>query len=74
MDDNLLLNDSEVQGVTGYQKQACQLKALKQMGINASINARGRVVVSRKHAEQVLAGTKPADKQQVLPNLDWMDS
>lgn len=74
MDNGILLSGSEVFDITGYQQPACQLRALKQMGVNAKLNARGRVVVSRRHAEQVLGGTQPNNEQQVLPNLDWMDN
>ncbi|OED45240.1 hypothetical protein ACH42_05260 [Endozoicomonas sp. (ex Bugula neritina AB1)] len=74
MDNELLLTDAEVFGITGYQKPTRQLRALEQIGVNAKINARGRVVVSRKHAEVILAGNTPKDEQQLLPNLDWMNS
>ncbi|WP_419536407.1 DUF4224 domain-containing protein [Endozoicomonas sp.] len=73
MDDALLLDESELRDITGYQKPTCQLRALQQMGFRAAQNARGRVLVSRRHAEQVLSGSRSEERGVVAPNFDWME-
>lgn len=73
MDERLLLSADEVEDITGYQKPKRQLRALAQMGIRAKQNARGRVVVSRQHAERVLAGTDRQSSESAMPDFDWMD-
>ncbi|WP_067518160.1 DUF4224 domain-containing protein [Endozoicomonas ascidiicola] len=72
MNDSLLLTEQEIEDITGYQKAKCQLRALKTMKIRAKQNARGSVVVSRRHAEQVLMGNDAQSAVTAAPNLDWM--
>ncbi|CAM3536087.1 DUF4224 domain-containing protein [Parendozoicomonas haliclonae] len=73
MADSFLLTDEEVCDITGYQKPARQMDALGRFGITAHLNARNKVVVSRRHAEDVLAG-KTSQNAVLGPNLDWMES
>ena len=73
MDTALLLTEREVVDITGYQKPKRQLRALEQMGIRAKQNARGRVVVSRRHAEQMLAGDIESSAMTLTPDFSWMD-
>ncbi len=73
MEEALLLSEDEVEDITGYQKPKRQLRALEQLGIRAKQNARGRVVVSRRHAERVLAGTDQKSSVSAVPDFGWMD-
>lgn len=73
MDTALLLTEREVVDITGYQKPKRQIRALEQMGIYAKQNARGRVVVSRRHAEQMLAGEIESSVMALTPDFSWME-
>ena len=71
MEKPYLLNEREVFGITGHQDPPSQLRALKQMGIEAWLNDCGRVEVVRQVAERALMAVNQKDDQYVLPCLDW---
>ena len=54
-----LLDDAEIQRLTGRTQPAAQVRALKRKGIPARLEA-GHAIASRHHMRQWLEGAKPA--------------
>ncbi|MGP9497916.1 DUF4224 domain-containing protein [Halomonas sp. AOP43-D1-4] len=53
---DLLLTPVEIETLTGRKRCKEQCAALDSMGVRWKINARGSLIVGRRHVEQVLCG------------------
>lgn len=67
----LFLTAEEMNELTGRRRRASQESALRAMGIEHKVRADGRVLVLRKHVEQVLGAVLPKDDpEKITPNWD----
>lgn len=65
----MFLTADELRDLTGYKLPAHQRRWLDRHGWSYAVNANGRPIVSRAHAEARLAGTRPAIADNWNPNL-----
>jgi hypothetical protein len=66
----MFLSADELVELTGRRQRESQAQALRMMGIEHKMRADGRLVVSRRHVEQVL-GVAPAGPVDVDAMIDW---
>jgi hypothetical protein len=68
----MFLTAEELKLLTGRCRTRTQIAALRGMGIEHKINAAGKVLVSRQHAEAVMAGKsgEPVKTSTFRPNWD----
>lgn len=66
----MFLNNEEVQSLTGKRQRACQAQVLRAMAVEHKIRPDGRVIVLRRHVEQLLGGkVDRAREEDLMP--DW---
>lgn len=63
----LTLTADELLEITGYRRQADQLKCLHARGFLRATILRGRLIVERAHYEAVCAGAVERARPRVLP-------
>ncbi|MFM0210399.1 DUF4224 domain-containing protein [Paraburkholderia sediminicola] len=66
----MFLSVDELVELTGRRQRESQAQALRMMGIEHKMRADGRLVVSRRHVEQVL-GVASAGAVDVDAMIDW---
>ncbi|WP_246217201.1 DUF4224 domain-containing protein [Paraburkholderia panacisoli] len=66
----MFLSADELVELTGRRRREAQAQALRMMGIERKMRAGGRLVVSRRHVEQVL-GVASAGPVDVDAMNDW---
>lgn len=64
----LFLTPEELQQLTGYQRNADQRRWLTNHGWKFEVSAIGKAIVSRQHAEAMLAGAREEQKRNWQPN------
>jgi hypothetical protein len=70
MSDSMFLNNDEVFDLTGRRQRASQAQMLRAMGIEHKIRPDGRVIVLRRHVEQLL-GIKAERRAKAAFEPDW---
>ena len=63
MTDSLFLTQDEMVELTGFQRSSAQARALRTMGVEHKIRADGRVLVLRKHIEELFGAHKRKEKE-----------
>jgi hypothetical protein len=63
MTDSLFLTEDEMVELSGFRRSSAQAKALRTMGIEHKIRADGRVLVLRKHIEELFGVRKRKEKE-----------
>jgi hypothetical protein len=66
----MFLSADELVELTGRRQREAQSQALRMMGVEHKTRADGRLVVSRRHVEQVL-GVATAGAVDVDSMIDW---
>lgn len=66
----MILSDVELKGLTGRRQKACQIQALRFMGIEHRVRPDGSVVVLKAHVEQTL-GLVSDHKITREPEPNW---
>jgi hypothetical protein len=64
----MFLTEDELVTLTGRKTARTQSVVLSQMGINFKLNAIGKVIVLRSHAEQVISGERNRSAKIFEPN------
>lgn len=64
----MFLSEDELVVLTGRKTARTQSVVLGQMGINFKLNAIGKVIVLKTHAEQVISGEKNRSARIFEPN------
>lgn len=73
MNTTVILDKTEVEAITGYERATKQLQVLHRRGFHrAYINRLGIVVLERTHYEAVTRGDTPAIKQKKTANLSFL--
>ena len=67
---SMFLSADELAELTGRRQREAQANALRMMGIEHKTRADGRLVVSRRHVEQLL-GVAAAAAVDVDSMIDW---
>lgn len=70
MSDSLFLDRDEIAVLTGRQRSGCQARILKTMGVEHRMRPDGRVLVLRKHVEQIF-GAPTQRRAPVEVEPDW---
>ena len=70
---SIVLDVDEVEEISGKTRKTAMIKALKSMGIHYEINAMGRVIVPRKHAEDILAGNDQIDNTSQIKRAIFLE-
>ncbi|WP_075882059.1 DUF4224 domain-containing protein [Vreelandella massiliensis] len=71
---DLFLTAEELIQLTGRKQTKSQREALDAMGIYWKINAAGKLLVGRKHVEEVFGGYGKRERRRVEPNFDALNS
>ena len=67
---DLFLTVEELAHLTGRKQHKSQREALDAMGVYWKVNAAGKLLVGRKHVEEVFGGHGGEARCQVKPNFD----
>jgi len=67
----LFLSSKEVEELTGRKRPTRQVQALRGMGIENRLNPAGRVIVSRRHLEELLGAKSGRRTQTRSIEPDW---
>jgi hypothetical protein len=70
---SMFLSADELVDLTGRRKRDSQVQSLRAMGIEHKVRADGKVVVLRRHVEQVLGASAdgPSSFMDVDSMIDW---
>ena len=70
---SLFLTPEDLRELTGYRRQAAQIRWLREHGYLFDVRADGKPVVLWSHVNQRLGGSDSADSNEPEPNWSALD-